>query len=114
MGRKKLDNGRRVAVSARISEQHAEAIDAERGTRTRSSWLADLIAGHFSKPPEPPQRMPARTLSAPVTYQDAPSPSGVSVPSATPVARAGPDECPPHPKGRITKGLCGACGTNVT
>lgn len=54
MGRRKLDDGRRITVSAKISEQHAASIDKERGTLSRSSWLARLVAAHFGPPAAPP------------------------------------------------------------
>ena len=48
----------------------------------------------------PARAKPARTVAAPAT----------ELPRKPPSAERG--DCP-HPKARITKGLCNACGTNV-
>lgn len=55
MGRKKLEQGRIVNVTARVSAQQVAAIDAVRGKRSRSVVVAEVLAVAFpvdgSQPP---------------------------------------------------------------
>jgi len=124
MPRSRTKDGRRVIVTARLSETEAEAIDAARGKQPRSEWLQSAIqqALAFSERPDPARprraapRKPteaekdaARIVTRRMTGAEMPA-----VPAAEP--SRGQDrasECPPHPKGRVLKGLCGACGTHV-
>ena len=105
MGRKRLDDGRRVSISAKISERHAEAIDAERGSQTRSSWLAALIASHFGSGPD---RAPEKHGG-----QMAP-PNAPAVPRSSKIPEPPPAEPCRHPKARVTKGWCSLCKTNIS
>ena len=62
-----------------------------------------------AEPVSPPPRKPRQPKAAPAATITAPLDS----PNAR-IALSGRDDpdCP-HPKARINKGLCGACGTNV-
>jgi hypothetical protein len=89
-------DGKRVTVCIKLSEQDAAAIDKARGDRSRSDWgRAALLA---AASPEP-----RKTEIIPLAPKVVISRSGRSRPGA---------DCP-HPKARIAKGLCNACGTYV-
>jgi len=81
-------------MSARFTDAEAELIDAARGIEDRNTWLrrAALVAVEL-------QRAPAGCADrqAEAVRQNH-------------AARLG--DCP-HPKARVNKGLCGACGTYV-
>ena len=95
MSKPRSPDGKRVTMGLKLSEADAKAIDAARGTASRSEWLRSAALAAVSGG----QSAPARTL--PVVSE--------------PVNRftASPEPSCPHPKARIHKGLCGACGTNV-
>lgn len=91
MGRIGTDEGKRVAITAKVSEDTADAIDLARGSLSRSEWLRQLIEQGLAG-----------------------TPAGRPEPAALESLRASRREDCPHPKARVHKGFCGACGTNVT
>jgi len=93
MAKPKTPEGKRVTVCTKFSEAEAEAIDVARGMATRSQWLRSAALAAAER------RSPAIHLNPPVH-------------ALRQVRAAEQGECP-HPKARINKGLCGACGTNV-
>jgi hypothetical protein len=99
-----MPDGRRVALSTRVSEDMAAQVDRARGSLTRSAWVEQAIREALfadSKMPgtrSPSGPRPPGRVQAPAT-----------VISRRPSARRQAD-CP-HPRARVVKGLCGACGT---
>lgn len=87
-------------MAAKFSTAEAAIIDTARGEVNRSEWLRTVAlaaAGQpvgarapAGKPGSPPGRVPFREPK-------------VSLPG----------QCPPHPKARVHRGFCGACGTHV-
>jgi hypothetical protein len=79
--------GRHVTVTVRLTAAEAASIDKARGNSKRETFLR--AAGLAS----------ARALAAErkAGLVEVPEPKG----------------CPPHPKRRVVKALCGACGRNV-
>jgi hypothetical protein len=94
MPRKKSPEGKRVPMSARFSESDAAAIDEARGHEERGVWIrrAVLAAVERQRPPEGATDRAAQAVAENLA--------------------AARGDCP-HPKARVLKGLCGACGTNV-
>ena len=94
MSRPKTPEGKRVTICARFSEAQAAEVDVARGTMSRSEWvrLAALAAAERQRPPAG-----SIDRQAEAVRQN---------------RRAANGDCP-HPKARINKGLCGACGTYV-
>jgi hypothetical protein len=97
MSKPKSPDGKRVTMGVRFSEPDAKAIDAARGTVSRSEWLRGVALAAVSGG----QSAPARTMPA------------VSEPVNRFTGPREPSGGCPHPKARIHKGLCGACGTYV-
>jgi len=77
---------KRVIIPVRVPEDVAQAIDNARAGQSRSAWVADLIDA-------------ALTEAAPVKKT-----------SDTKDRRSG---CP-HPRARVIKGFCYACGMPAT
>lgn len=74
-----------MVISARFTAAEAAEIDAARGAAERSPWLrATVLAAARG------------TAGAPGRAQG-----------------KGVGQCPPHPRARVHKGLCGACGRAV-
>ena len=94
MARPKSPEGKRVTICAKFSEAQAAEIDAARGTIDRSEWMRRAALSAAER-----QRIPAGHFDrqAQAVRQNRAAASG---------------DCP-HPKTRINKGLCGACGTYV-
>ena len=94
MSRPKTPEGKRVTICAKFSEAEAAQIDEARGMATRSQWLHSALLAAAER-----QRPPAGSIDrqAEAVRQN---------------RRAANGDCP-HPKARINKGLCGACGTYV-
>jgi hypothetical protein len=94
MARPKTPEGKRVTICARFSEAQAAEIDAARGTMDRSAWvrLAALAAAERQRPPAGHVDRQAQAVR-----QNRAAANGPCL----------------HPKARINKGLCGACGTYV-
>ena len=110
-----MDDGRRVTVSAKVSEAVAVALDDARGDVSRSAYLGALLADHLGSRPaatlkrrrEPVKRggqaAPARVPDLPVT--DSPPEPGRR--SAAPAD----DDGKPCRHSRKLKGWCRECGT---
>ena len=107
-----MAEGRRITVSAKVSEDDAALIDARCAASglTRSAWLQSLVAASLAGVAEgrPVLRMRVRA--------DPGMPAGTAALAspgrhAVAVTGLGSAECPPHPKARVIKGMCGACGT---
>ncbi len=94
MARPESPDGKRVTICAKFSEAQAAVIDTARGHMGRSEWLrlAALAAAEQQRPPAGHVDRQAEAVRQ------------------NHAAAAG--ECP-HPKARVNKGLCGACGRNV-
>ena len=94
MSRPKTPEGKRVTICAKFSDDEERVIDAARAAMSRSEWLrlAALAAAERQRPPAG-----SIDRAAEVVRQN---------------RRAANGDCP-HPKARINKGLCGACGTYV-
>ena len=103
MSRPKTPEGKRVTICARFSEAQAAEVDVARGTMSRSEWvrLAALAAALrlAALAAALRQQMPAGSIDrqAEVVRQNRRAANGPCL----------------HPKARINKGLCGACGTYV-
>ncbi len=74
---------RSVTVTVRLSETEAAEVDAARGTFGREAWMRAAVLAA------------ARERAAQQK------------------AKRDPKACPPHPKRRVIRGLCGACGRAV-
>lgn len=94
MPRPRSPEGKHVTMSARFTEAEAELIDAARGIDDRNTWLrrAALVAVERQRPPAGGADREAQAVNE--------------------NRRAAQGDCP-HPKARVNKGLCGACGTYV-
>ena len=94
MARPKTPEGKRVTICIKVSEEQAALIDTARGNRDRSEWGRDALLSAAQR-----QHPPAGHVDrqAPAVRQNRAAANG---------------DCP-HPKARINKGLCGACGTYV-
>lgn len=99
MSRPKTPAGKRVTICIKVSEQDAAVIDQARGARSRSDWGREALLEHAvpRRPARP--RSPARVVTAAALAKDRAQDQRES-------------DCP-HPKARIAKGLCNACGTYV-
>lgn len=82
-------------MSARFTEAEATQIDEARGIDDRNTWLrrAALAAAERQRPP-----VASLDRQAEAVRQNRAAAQG---------------DCPPHPKARVHKGLCGACGRAV-
>jgi hypothetical protein len=102
-----MPDGRRVALSTRVSEATAAALDEARGAMSRSAALDAAIAMWVAaKPAHQSHPAPAAPGIDIVTDDRMPAGRAALAPRAA-KSRAG---CP-HPRARVVKGLCGACGT---
>ena len=99
-GRPKLPEGKRVTISVKVSESEAAPIDAARGERDRSAWGRDAMLGAASSGRRVRRVFPPEVMNAPVV---------MVLPDGVPTDATG-RPCA-HPKARVIKGLCGACGT---
>lgn len=79
--------GRHVTVNVRLTSAEAAAVDRARGTSKRETFLR------------------AAGLAVARAQAAEKKPGFLEVPE--------PKACPPHPKRRVLRGLCGACGRNV-
>jgi hypothetical protein len=94
MARPRTPEGKRVTMGAKFSEAQAAEIDAARGVMNRSEWLRHAALAATER-----QRAPAAHTDR-------------QVQAVRQNRTAANGDCP-HPKARINKGLCGACGTYV-
>jgi hypothetical protein len=110
MSRPKSPDGHRHHVNIKLSDAEAAAIDAVRGNLERGPWMRHAALSVASRNPgiPEPKRGQKAAVPAPQPRFDPGSPP--PQPKARPAAAQG--NCP-HPKARINKGLCGACGTYV-
>ena len=87
-------------MAAKFSPAEVEAVDLARGDVSRSEWLRTVALAAAGQPvgkPPAAARVPAG------------KPAG-SPPGRVPFRE--PEPCP-HPKARVIKGFCGACGSHV-
>ena len=102
-------------VQVRMPEDLLAAIDGHRGDVTRSAWIVAACEAALNPAMAPVSHdrirrtlKPAAPASHPVTVIDESGRTGIVL-SASPADR-GRTICA-HPKARVIKGLCGACGT---
>jgi hypothetical protein len=127
MGRKRLDEGRRVTVGAKVSESLAAQLDEVRGDVSRSAFLeaalrealvtagAVPVTGKRASPVRTGRLRPAGDVP-PLPPVPAPSRKALVRAETRRAAEQSParrDESCPHPKARVIKGYCGACGTHA-
>lgn len=93
-GRPREPEGKRVTICAKFSETEAAAIDTARGHMNRSEWLRLAALAQAAR------------NRAPAGYADR------AADAVRQNHAAAKGDCP-HPKARVNKGLCGACGHNV-
>ena len=86
--------GRNVAMAAKFTPAEAAIIDTARGEVNRSEWLRTVALAAAGQP------VGAR------------APAGKPGPPPGRVPFREPTPCP-HPKARVHKSFCGACGTHV-
>ena len=114
MARARTPEGKRVVIPVRVSEPLAADLDRARGELTRSAWVRGVLSAYLAadgggqvstvhEPAHSPQ--PVYVHPEPEHKQAA---TAETRPPRTPRA----DACP-HPRARILKGLCNACGTHV-
>lgn len=87
-------------VQVRIPEPVLAALDEARGDESRSAWVLGAIGLRLS---------PLAEVIAEVAVATQPDTRGPSIPVTVLTGRPGRDECS-HPKPRVLKGMCGACG----
>ena len=94
----------------RVSDRVAEMVDEARGSHTVSEWVRDLIhhALHVTDPVE------EAALADPVVREAVASAKTGGPGKARKRARPADAtaDCK-HPRARVHKGLCGACGVHV-
>lgn len=130
MPRPESPEGPWVTIPVRVRESLLARIDAARGDRNRSEWgraAMEAAVGSdvpVSRPepvngaPEPAAKSPERPAERPRAAVKTVTPAPAGVPAAAFQEPAGVPLDPTgqpcvHPKGRRSKGLCGACGTYV-
>jgi hypothetical protein len=79
----KSPSTRNVAVTVHLTEAEAAEVDAARGVAKRDWWI--------------------RTAAVLVAEERV----------AQQAAKRDPKACPPHPKRRVIRGFCGACGRSI-
>lgn len=89
---------RKVTFNVRVPEDVAQAIDKARAGQSRSAWVADAIDAALSGG------------EVGVASEGLKDVTEVK-PGGTPKARR--EGCP-HPRGRVIKGFCYACGKPAT
>lgn len=123
MSRPKTEHGKRVALSVKVSEPKAQAVDARRGMLTRAAYLESLIDADlngFTGKPEGAARRAAPTASELARERardqrddDAPQSEPVPDVKFEPAAGlVGRVRCP-HPGTRVIGGWCAQCGVVV-
>jgi hypothetical protein len=81
--------GKNVTFNVRVSVETAQAIDQARAGQSRSAWVADAIDAALSAGEDPPVELRSKSQQRRVAAE-----SG---------------KCP-HPRARVIKGFCYACG----
>jgi hypothetical protein len=84
-------------MGAKFSDAEVEAVDLARGDTSRSEWLRTAALAAAGKP----ARSPA---GKPVNLPDVRPPGRVPFREPVPCS---------HPKARVHKNFCGACGSHV-
>lgn len=120
MARPQSPDGHRIHVNIKLSDAEAAAIDAARGTTERGPWMREAALAVARRDPGIPRLTnfgtsvkPGTVTAVSVRREDGEiKVSAASAVNVTPGEPA-PKTCPPHPKARVNKGLCGACGRNV-
>ena len=90
--------GRTIALAAKFTPAEAAIIDTARGEVNRSEWLRTVALAAAGSP-----------VNLPVGAH-APAGRTGSPPGRVPFRE--PPPCP-HPKARVHKNFCGACGSRV-
>ena len=90
--------GRTNALAAKFTTAEAAIIDTARGEVNRSEWLRTVALAAAGK-----------LVNLPVGAR---APAGNPGPPPGRVPFKAPEPCP-HPKARVLKSFCGACGTHV-
>jgi hypothetical protein len=103
VGRRSSADGRRVTLAVKVSEGTAAAVDEARGELSRSAWLHAVLSATLGVPDAGVAGLAAAHGSSPERR----APARAAEPAA-PAA----DGCP-HPRARVLKGLCYACGAGV-
>jgi hypothetical protein len=115
MARPRTEDGKRVPLSTRVSEERAAAMEALRGPMTPSAVLDEALGMWIAARKGARRvRAPARRaapVAAELARERARDQRDDGMPREVPFSSA-PSPCP-HPKSRVNKGLCGACGTYV-
>jgi hypothetical protein len=88
-----------VPVKVTVPDTVLAAVDEVRGDESRSAWILGAIGLRLS---------PLADAVAAV-IDPAADPATV-IPATVPVGKAARETCP-HPKRRVIRGFCGACGT---
>jgi hypothetical protein len=86
-------------VQVRIPETVLAAVDEVRGDESRSAWILGAIGLRLSPLAE-----------AVAAVIDPAADPGTVIPAAVLTGKAARETCP-HPKRRVIRGFCGACGT---
>lgn len=81
--------GKSVTFNVRVSEETAQAMDRARAGQSRSAWVAGVIESALAMWDETPVEFRSKSQQRRVTAE-----SG---------------KCP-HPRARVIKGFCYACG----
>jgi hypothetical protein len=105
-----MEDGRRVTIGARVSERMAADIDRARGTASRSAWVEQAIREALHAASKVPGGIPVSVIA------DDRVPRGTAAlvgPGLKPgvIRNVTPGIPCSHPKARVIKGYCGACGT---
>jgi hypothetical protein len=100
-------DGRRKTWGTRLSEDESARADSARGELDRSAWIRGFILGAIG----PPREVPAELGIVDARPAD-PVQAVQAVMRQLPERRPAARDCP-HPKTRVMKGLCQACGTYV-
>jgi len=108
----------KVQLHLRVRPELARLIDAYRGPATRNAYAAMILEYELKRRHnDAHETMTAIADRALLDHHD-PVRAGWELASGLPAeeleeaVRGGSQPCP-HPKGRVTKGFCGACGTAV-
>jgi hypothetical protein len=122
MSRPKTEHGKRVALSVKVSEPKAQAVDARRGILSRAAYLESLIdadLARFTGKPEPSgPYAEARAAIEGDSWLDDVARASVSAAQAkfaAPAATSEPEHATPARRSKAaphrcpTKGWCGTC-----
>jgi len=119
MARPRKPDGRRVHENVMLSEAEAAVIDAARGDVKRGPWIRQAALDAARREPAAVSisgvrvgltvdpRQPPGTVSV-----ISPGEEVTQVRSFSLAPKPEPEECP-HPRARILRGLCNACGRYV-